>query len=506
METVQPEIKTYSGADVCLILEGTYPYVMGGVSNWAHELIKMQSHLTFHILTLMPEEAPAEIVFDIPENVIEISTIRLQQIRKGVKKLPSKEQKQLFLHLKKQLTAILEAADGKALEQLLSSITSTSRDVGKELLMNSRDAWHVIEEMYMDSMHSNSFLDFFWSWRTLFGGLFTILLADLPPARVYHSLCTGYAGIMLARAKIEKQAAAVLTEHGIYTNERRIEITGAEWLKDSKAFNLSTAVSTETRELRQFWSDMFTAYSKLCYRYCDEIITLFGENQQLQIREGAEASKCLVIPNGVDYERFSQIKRDHDHPPTVALIGRVVPIKDVKTFIKAVAILKKNVPDCIALIMGPTDEDPIYYEECKSLIYHNRLEEDITFTGRVKIDDYLPRVDIIALTSISEAQPLVILEAGAAKIPTVATNVGSCSELIYGAPDEQPALGKGGLITKLADPHAIAMAMSRLLNDAAFYNNCSSAIEKRVHSYYNKSQQKQAYYDVYQRLINLEKN
>ena len=36
-------------ADVCLILEGTYPYVTGGVSGWAHGLIKEQSHLSFHL-------------------------------------------------------------------------------------------------------------------------------------------------------------------------------------------------------------------------------------------------------------------------------------------------------------------------------------------------------------------------------------------------------------------------------------------------------------------------
>ena len=44
-------------ADVCLVLEGTYPYVEGGVSSWTHELINRQSHLTFHLVCLLPKDA-----------------------------------------------------------------------------------------------------------------------------------------------------------------------------------------------------------------------------------------------------------------------------------------------------------------------------------------------------------------------------------------------------------------------------------------------------------------
>ena len=42
-----------SEADICLILEGTYPYVAGGVSSWTHDLIRAQPDLSFHLLTLL---------------------------------------------------------------------------------------------------------------------------------------------------------------------------------------------------------------------------------------------------------------------------------------------------------------------------------------------------------------------------------------------------------------------------------------------------------------------
>ena len=45
-------------ADICLILEGTYPFVAGGVSSWVHELIKAQSQFRFHVVALSADASP----------------------------------------------------------------------------------------------------------------------------------------------------------------------------------------------------------------------------------------------------------------------------------------------------------------------------------------------------------------------------------------------------------------------------------------------------------------
>ena len=70
-------------ADVCLILEGTYPYVQGGVSSWTHELIRMQHHLTFSLVTLVCAEAPTDLLYELPSNVVSLKTIRLQDLPEG---------------------------------------------------------------------------------------------------------------------------------------------------------------------------------------------------------------------------------------------------------------------------------------------------------------------------------------------------------------------------------------------------------------------------------------
>ena len=143
----------------------------------------------------------------------------------------------------------------------------------------------------------------------------------------------------------------------------------------------------------------------------------------------------------------------------------MVPIKDIKTYIKAVHTLKQSVPDLRAYVLGPADEDPAYARECRALVEHLQLEETLTFTGKVDVRDYFSEIDVNVLTSLSEAQPLVILETGAAGIPTVATDVGACREMILGASREKPALGPGGAVVATAARWRSPMRL-RLLTEA----------------------------------------
>jgi glycosyltransferase involved in cell wall biosynthesis len=222
------------------------------------------------------------------------------------------------------------------------------------------------------------------------------------------------------------------------------------------------------------------------------------------MRDGAPPDRLTVIPNGIDYDRFSAIPRDTpSRRPTVALIGRVVPIKDVKTFIRAAALLRDMIPDVRVLLLGPTEEDPIYFRECEEMIAHLGLGETFEFAGRVRLDDFLGHIDAIALTSISEAQPLVLLEAGAAGVPSVATDVGSCRELILGRADENPPLGPGGFVTPLANPMATAKALADLLMDPQLRKRCGEAIRQRTQRYYNKKVVDRLYHDLYDEFLSM---
>ena len=153
--------------------------------------------------------------------------------------------------------------------------------------------------------------------------------------------------------------------------------------------------------------------------------------------------------------------------------------------------------------MGPQEEDKEYFQECQTIIKHEHLESIVEFTGKVKIDDYLPKVDVVVLTSISEAQPLVILEAGAAGIPTIATDVGACREMLEGLDDEETK-AKGGAVIPLANPQETATAIAAMFIDPKLYAECSRNIQNRVKDKYDIHEKQNRYKEIYDDLIKME--
>lgn len=485
-------------ADVCLLLEGTYPFVTGGVSAWTHELITAQSDLTFHLVSMTPPSGNLQLKYKVPKNVLSIDVLPLQTMRRGSNSLSSAQKEKFFERLETPLYNLLTAGRLRDLEDVIALLKSHP-NLGSQVLLNSQEAWRMLLRMYHTAMGDLCFLDYFWSWRSLLGSMYSLMFTDIPPAHCYHSLCTGYAGLLLARIGLETKQPCLLTEHGIYTNERRIEIILADWLQDQKAMNLTVDRDKFHKDLKDFWIESFMSYSKICYQVADPIITLYEGNKDLQIADGAQLEKLHVIPNGVDFSLFSALPRDTNHPPTVALIGRVVPIKDIKTYIRSIYDLRNSIPNVRALVIGPTEEDPDYYAECVDMVKRLGLEETLIFTGKVDIRKFLPQMDVMVLTSISEAQPLTLLEAGAAGIPSVATNVGSCAEILYGRSDELASepLGQGGIVCPLASPKKISEALYQLLTDTEFHDACGSVMQERVRRYYDKDLLDKTYHDVY---------
>jgi polysaccharide biosynthesis protein PelF len=485
-----------AAADVCLIVEGAYPYVSGGVSAWVHGLIRRQPDLRFCVVAILPEPpAPVAKYGGLP-NLEALHHLYLSEPHgNGGWRRPRPFDQAQF----DQAVDVFLSAGGVAelanIIRLLAPLVKARRMAD---LLDSTLAWNLVCDLYDREMPHESFLHFFWAWRALFGGLVATLSFPLPPARLYHTVSTGYAGLLAARATVETGRPAIITEHGIYTNERRIEILQAEWIVDTvdKGF----AIHDPRRDLRDFWSVAFESYARACYEACAEIITLHGANQGAQTMHGAAPARMKIIPNGVDYQALSRVPQaSPDDPPTVALVGRVVPIKDIKTYLQAIRVLRAELPDLIALVMGPTDEQPDYYQDCKALVAELGLADTVLFTGQVDVTHYFPRIHVNVLTSVSEAQPLSVLEAGAAAIPTVATDVGACREILLGRRDEHPALGDGGILTDVASPEQTAAAISALLRDHDRRRRLGRAMQQRVQRYYDLGVVDAAYATIYQR-------
>ncbi len=480
-------------ADICLIVEGAYPYVTGGVSSWVLDLVRAQPHLAFHIVALKPDDQPLPHRLPLADNIVGMTEIGLAiPPSRRAMTLPAAEAHAIG----EALQSLWQGGGIAALGRLIGILHRLDGPIDPAGLLGARTLFDTIITQYGQMAPAASFNHFFWAWRTLAGGLLSVLAAPLPRASVYHAVSTGYAGLLAARAHIETARPTMLTEHGLYLVERRIEIMMAGWLALEVDTGLSLA--TGTRDLKDLWMDAFAGYATACYEASDPIIALYAANAEAQVKLGASLARARVIPNGVDVARFGRIRR-RPGPPTAALIGRVVPIKDVKGFLRAAALTRRTLPEARFLVIGPLDEDPAYATECVALARSLGLDEAVEFTGRIDIDTRLGEVDVVVLTSLSEAQPFAILEAGAAGIPAIAPDIGCCRELIEGmaGAGELP----GGIVTPLADPVSTVKAMTTLLGDAPARVRAGAALKARIADQYQRDQVAAAYRDVYHGLI-----
>ncbi|PTU73532.1 GT4 family glycosyltransferase PelF [Pseudomonas mangrovi] len=489
-------------ADVCLLLEGTWPYVRGGVSSWINQMILGLPEITFSVFFIGGQrEAYPRRNYEIPANVVHIEEVFLEEswstgvTAKGtVRKGPADVLENLYRYFHHP-----DQPDIQVGEALLDAFAEGRIELAD--VLHSRAAWEVVSEGYRRHCSDPSFINYFWTLRTMQSPLLMLAAAArrMPRARSLHAISTGYAGLMGCILKRLWNCSFVLSEHGIYTKERKIDLAQAGWIAENPDEALSSSLDTGTGYIRTLWIRFFERIGLLVYGSADPVIALYDGNRQRQIKDGADPARTRVIPNGIDLQRWSEVlaARPEGIAPVVGLIGRVVPIKDVKTFIRSLRGVISAMPEAEGWIVGPEDEDADYAAECHSLVSSLGLEGKVHFLGFQRIQDILPKLGLMVLTSISEAQPLVILEAWCAGTPVVSSDVGSCRELIEGGDAEDRALGQAGEVVAIADPQATARAILELLRDPQRWKSAQAAGLARVHRYYGEALMLQRYRDLY---------
>lgn len=489
--------------DVVFLCEGTYPYVPGGVSSWIHSLITHMPELKFGIVYLHTQEKDElKLRYELPPNLREIVVFNLYDM--VIKPQDSSPfQSDAWAEVTPFLNGIIKGeAVGfeKAIRHLCGS-DGTPPTLSMQSLATSFEAWEVLTEAYRQTNPKASFNDFFWSWRYAFLPLFKLFHAEIPEARLYHTVTTGWSGLMAAIASVKRRRPYLVTEHGLYVNERRIEISQADWIYVDAPTRGQLEVGLGT--FKQIWIHLFLALGKVCYNGAAEVLTLFEGNRTRQIEFGAKPEKIRVIANGVDVQAFSTGQRALPDSKAfrVGLIGRVVPIKDIKTFIKACRHMAAEIPDLEVYICGPDDENPEYYSECLTLVDALGLRKVVSFTGRVDVRGYYPCLDVQVLTSISEGQPLAVIEGFCAGLPCVASDVGACAELILGSTPEDKALGAAGIVTWVGNPRQTAEAVITLYRDPTRRQAMAEVARQRAARYYQHGQMIKAYRDTYQKYL-----
>lgn len=462
-----------------MILEGSYPYVFGGVSSWAHNYIKAMPDTEFVLWCIGAREADrGKFKYELPENVVEVREVFLDSALKQ--------------HLRRNPRNIrLSEDENEALEQLFAA-NNPDWDVlfdlfqrGKtdpvSLLMSGRFLDELIEVCRREYPYV-AFTDFFYNVRSMMLPAMYLMTQAVPEADIYHTASTGYAGLLGALAAHVTGKPFIVTEHGIYSREREEELIRADWVLPA---------------FRAHWIRFFYSLSAIAYEKATKVTALFSGANAIQADLGCPVEKLSVIANGIHYENFCDIgPKEESGTVDIGAVVRIAKIKDVKTLIYAFAEVKEAVKNARLWILGDVD-DGEYNKECHTLIDQLGLP-DITFTGPVAVTEYFPKFDFTVLSSISEGQPLSVLESFAAGRAAVTTDVGCCRELIEGLDD---GLGPAGLVVPPMHPRLLADALIRLCEEPWTRKAMGENGRRRAEKYYTIERSMEAYRALYNEVL-----
>ncbi len=182
--------------------------------------------------------------------------------------------------------------------------------------------------------------------------------------------------------------------------------------------------------------------------------------------------KCFVIPLGFDLYRFVNIP-DHkkekfletfdlsEDKITISIIGRLAPIKNHKLLVEAVSLLPSDIREKLRILVvgdGELKAEIIDLIKKKGLSVGTSGENLFVFTSWIKdISEALSVSDIVALTSLNEGTPVCLIEAQAAGIPVVSTDVGGVKDVVKN--------GETGLLVESNNPQELANAMQKLIEN-----------------------------------------
>ena len=482
---------------VALVSEGTYPYAMGGVSIWCEQLIRGMPDYRWEVVALTVDNTEKP-VFDLPENLDRVYSIPLwggrPPGRRPTRGVPTStgrpgpgfiESYEVFLRaLVTPLESTRSPAGAVNRSRFLLALrgmfeyAADGGDLSAGLLSNRAlgmmlDAWHAlrVEETGPPPTVADA-LEAAW--------LIAHMLRPLsaPPVRVdiVHSSMNGLSMLVGMAAKWAYGTPLVLSEHGIYLRERYIS-----YLNDSAPHPVRVLILS-----------FFRSLAGAAYLITDALAPHSAYNRRWQLHNGADPARMRTMYNGVDPADFPPATGEPD-VPTISFMGRVDPLKDLHTLIRAFALVRSEIPDARLRIFGGTPAaNQVYHASCQALIDELGLTGQATLEGRVgnAVEAYHAG-HLVALTSISEGFPYTVVEAMACGRPTVCTNVGGVAE----------AVGDTGIVVAPRDVEAVAAACVRLLRDRDLRSRLGEAARKRVMERFTLQRSLLDYREIYEELV-----
>ena len=468
--------------DVSLITEGTYPFHDGGVSVWCDQIVRGLAPDRFRIYAITGG-ADEEIFWEFPENVVQVRRIPLWG-QDGARRPASRLDPSIRRALEPFLLSI--ATDG-AEGSFLSSLEVLAEHARGGLLpqaLSSNDAVELTIEamratrLVRSSVASKPVPTIADAANTLsvLEHLLRPLTVTPPNVDLCHASSNGLSALVAMTAKWTSGTPFLLTEHGVYLRERYMEYPPGSIPQVQRAFLLG----------------FYKRLSLAAYQMADAIAPGSDYNRRWQQANGADVDKIEPIHNGIDLDGFSSTPANTEHP-TLVWVGRIDPLKDVKTMLRAFARVRLAIPNAVLRIYGGT---PIgnerYQRECLDLRSRLGLDTAAVFEGRVRsIADAYSSGDVVVATSISEGFPYAVLEAMASGRAMIATDVGGVSE----------AIDDTGILVPPQDEVSLANACIELLGNTRLRNLLANRGRERVRSRFMVELSNERYGELYDDLV-----
>lgn len=454
--------------------EGTYPYVLGGVSTWCDQLVGGLTDTEFHLLAVTgPQEITPE--YKLPGNVTALETARLWRPRDGVRRAPRAVRRGFDEAFGELLGFVDGDMEGFAAQLLAFAKLGETYDLWP--LFQRQTVWTKLHEVLATLLRrpprlAETTLSLNWLRATLVPLLFIPAKADIA-----HTVANGLCAVPAWVAAKAHGIPLVLTEHGVYLRERYLGF-GSE---------------NELPGVRLLRARFHRALAQLIYRDADRLLSVSEFNRRWQVELGAPITRTRVVYNGVEPQAFPLAEPGVQAVPTVSWVGRVDPLKDLETLILAFAVVKQRVPDALLRLFGPVPRgNEAYYGRLQDLIAKHDLTETVRFEGPVSpVYKAYHAADVVVLSSISEGFPYTPIEAMMCSKPVVATRVGGVAE----------AVGALGRLVEPRNPEGLARALSELLLDPPLRQQLGAAARARALERFTLSDMNGAYARLYHELL-----
>ncbi|MFD7135570.1 GT4 family glycosyltransferase PelF [Streptomyces sp. NPDC059894] len=463
---------------VTLLTEGTYPHSHGGVSVWCDQLVQGMPDVGFDVIAVTGT-GREPLVWELPAHVSRVLSVPMWGAPPEGRPPRGRPRERLATAYEEFLTALVDprAEDGfgpalytmarSAADGGLSAFLRGDRAIAQLTAVWNRPGLAVREARptVHDALTATALLEH----------ALRPLAAPPPETGVAHAVSGGVA-VLPGLAALERHGVPLLlTEHGVYLRERYLGYRTAPYRWPVKAVVLG----------------FFRLLAEETYRRAALITPGNRYNRLWEEQGGAAPESIRTVYNGVDPAAFPPAGPEPE-APTLSWAGRVDPIKDLETLIRAFSLVRADRPDARLRLFGGTPRGgEAYRERCEALAAELGHADAVTFEGRVDdIKDAYAAGNVVMLSSISEGFPFTLIEAMSCGRATVSTDVGGVRE----------AVGDTGLVVPPRDPAAMAAAALELLADPGRRRAMGEGARLRVIEQFTLRQTVDTFRSVYQEL------